>query len=189
MSRRIIYIKNPSSGSHFRNIGGGRAGAPTTNPKQPKAPLTPKAPKIPKSPDYADNGMSGANGYMPGYQAPSNWFIHTPSEAALNFGSYDGPGVGPYEQVFTPTFTPAETLLGEIYDIFTGVAPGGNIQWEVGDPGVLKYMEGGLAGDLATEAAGRNATESNPFFYQGTGQVANNYLNPNRNKKRPWWAR
>lgn len=47
--RRVIYIQNPSSGSHFRVLGSGGGKQPPLNPPR-KPPKPPKPPKIPKAP-------------------------------------------------------------------------------------------------------------------------------------------
>lgn len=46
--RRVIYIQNPSSGSHFRVLGNGSGKQPPLN----KPPKPPKPPKIPKAPTH-----------------------------------------------------------------------------------------------------------------------------------------
>ena len=186
MARRIIYIKNPSSGSNFRTIngGGGGGGAP-----RPKAPKMPRPSPLPPTPTGPFEGTGGAH-YA---QTPSDWFIGNTTDA-IDFGNYDpnAPGTGATELDFTPTFLDPQTLLGILYDIATGTAEGGNIQFPYGTPGTLK----GEFGDLSYEAFDANrqlyrhrpnvfgATPSNPFPTIGVPG-----LNPNRNKNRPWWAK
>jgi len=107
----------------------------------------------------------------------------------LDFGNYDptAMGIGPYSQEFTEFQDPL-TLLGKLYDIFTGVAEGGNIQWGPGTPGTLKD-------DLSLELAnmrinaGLYKRGTNPAFFGGTAKLPGIGLNPNRNKTRPWWAK
>ena len=190
MARRVIFIKNPSSGSNFRTINGGGGGAP-----RPKKPRKPKATPSTPAPSGPFEGTGGAR-YTP---TPSDWFVGNTTNP-LDFGSYDpnAAGTGPYLQEFTEFQDPL-TLLGELYDIFTGVAQGGNIQFAYGTVGTMKFGAGTFWDDAQQERFGANrqlfrhapsvfgATPSNPFPKLPNKGVPG--LNPNRNKNRPWWAK
>lgn len=66
--RRVIYIQNPSSGSHFRVLGSGGGNQPPLN--KPAKP--PKPPKVPSAPTHHGAGVpltggAGTGGGMPQY--------------------------------------------------------------------------------------------------------------------------
>src|SRR6266545_3208432 len=113
MPRRIIYLRNPSQGSHFRVLGGS-GGAGTSSPK-PKKQKPPKPGSAPTPGDTSGVGYSN-----PGYQTPTDWFVHHGTPGAPDFGSYDGPGgSGPYDIDFSsPYFEPADKLIWMLYDIY-----------------------------------------------------------------------
>lgn len=144
---RIIYIKNPSSGSHFRNLGGSRSSGGSSGPRPPRPPRPPKTPSGP--PEPTDNSDYG---YMPGPgPAPSDWA--TPDYEDDPYGNFGTPtpgldGVGPYEQEFS--LTPAEaaylysqdTSFGiQMYNLLVhGIDPSGlaSALLPYGTPGTLE---------------------------------------------------
>jgi len=70
--RRVIYIQNPSSGSHFRVLGSGGGKQPPLNkpPKTPKPPKPPKPKKTPLSaPQHHGPGvpLGGSDNTLPPY--------------------------------------------------------------------------------------------------------------------------
>jgi hypothetical protein len=193
MPRRIIYIQNPSSGSHFRTLdrsGGGSHYTP--RPRAPRAPTAPRTPRAPTTPPVFDNDVGDQNGYLPGYTPPANWWIHNAKPTPPNYGSYNGPGVGPYNTQFTPAFEQASTLLGELYDIAQGIDPyTGNTLPPYGTPGTLKYGVGSPGFDLTIEAIGRDAGRHSLTFGGPFAQIPSRYTvrSPKRNQPRPWWAK
>jgi hypothetical protein len=78
--RRIIYIKNPDQGSHFRTLDGG--GGTGGGGRQPRAPRTPGAPRIPHVPGGTYQNQGNGAIYN---RAPSDWAIGTRDT------SYPGP--------------------------------------------------------------------------------------------------
>jgi hypothetical protein len=97
MSRRIIYIKNPSYGSHFRTLNGGGGSS-----KGPKLPGAPKSPSLP-TPSPSNSGgpyTNSSNGAI--YQsASSSWAIGTRRRRRPNpTSTLPSYGVGPYDTSF-----------------------------------------------------------------------------------------
>jgi hypothetical protein len=176
MARKIIYIKNPKSGSNFRTIGG-------AGPSAPKQSKTPKTPKTPKTKLVDNNGFINGltdafgnslygNNASPGWQInnPKPQFDNNTSYSGLNFGTAPDYGVGPTLTDFTDPFKPPETLRGVIYDSLRGVGPKGNIQWLPFTAGSFKLIHTGN-------------------YPSWKGDLRTTTLAPNRNDPRPWWAR
>lgn len=193
MPRRIIYLRNPSEGSHFRVLGGSASTRPPRTKRTPK----PRALPVPKPEDR------NPNGYMPGYKTPTTWFVHHDSPGSPDFGSYDGPGTGPWDQPFTE-FEQASTDLGFLYDmLIRGIDPfTGNILPPLGTEGTMKFGAGTGWTDFQDqmEAAGifqgnttlvgyispSAAHTGNPWPEIPSGLRAKS---PKRNEPRPWWAK
>jgi hypothetical protein len=196
--RRVIYIKNPKSGSNFRTIngsggGGGRKWTPNPNGStlfdiigiQPWQPL-PNGPGI----NYSQGTWTGTGGAV--YNTPaSNWFVHHPS--APGFGNYNGPGVGPYQAPVFEQFQPAQTIWGSLYLIASGIDPNtGDILPPYGTPGTLRDEISLTLANQAIDAGwGGISGGKNPAYFGDTGKLSSAYWGkaPNRNKKRPWWAK
>lgn len=186
MPRRIIYIKNPKEGSNFRTIDADGGGP---KPPRPGLPRPPKG-KRPSPPKYPLT-LTGGGIYKP---PPSNWFIHQPGKP--NYGNLPNYGVGPYEQTWTSDFVPPTTIWGDLYLIAMGVDPAtGNILHGWGTPGTLKpfpQMSFGYGETWKIELY-KNLGKSEGFFGKLTPEgfvpTPPSYLAPNRNNKRPWWAK
>jgi hypothetical protein len=100
----------------------------------------PNGPGIPGTPGGPVTLTGGAIYGTPG----SDWALNNAEAPPPNFGSYSGPGVGPYEQQFTPGWIPPETLAGQLWtilvnqlDVYSGMpAPVG--PWDEGYFGLLE---------------------------------------------------
>jgi hypothetical protein len=179
---RIIYIRNPSSGSNFRTIGDGSGGGS----RPPKAKKPPKT----KTPSGAPNGWtltdSGAwrspNGAI--YQNTGEW---------RTFGThnnYSYQGQTPYTQEELARFQLLEfqdptTLLGDLYDIWVAhVAQRGNVQYPYGTPGTLVFGAGTAWQDFNQEQADAGRSDYTGYFpgTRPTGTIAPNAYTP-----RPAW--
>ena len=140
--RRVIYIKNPRQGSsHFITIegGGGGGGGPRPGPRPPRSgPPTDRNPILDNVEEWLTGGGDKGDGWkplppgegIPGrpagsvtltggaiYNMPaSNWYLYD-DEGQPNYGSYEGPGVGPYEQTFSPGWIQPRTLGGQLWTI------------------------------------------------------------------------
>lgn len=90
MPRRIIYIKNPSSGSNFRTLGGGGGSSPRA-PRQ-------STPRAPSAPTYGTGAVGYAGNYTQGTPSWSQWYNNFPAIQQL----------------------PAEIFTGQVPDGFTG---------------------------------------------------------------------
>lgn len=197
--RRIIYIKNPKQGSHFRTIGSDGGGKQP--PKRPSLfdilddlfpSFTPKpnGPGIPGSPGGPVTLTGGA---IYG-TSDSDWFIHKPGKP--DYGQPGVGGSGPYEQTWTSDFVPPTTIWGDLYLIAIGVDPAtGNILHAAGTPGTLRpfpEMSFGY-GETWKDEEYRLAGMSVAFFgkrnKKGFVPTPPSYRAPNRNNKRPWWAK
>jgi hypothetical protein len=177
--RKAVFAK-------LKKKGGG------STPKPPKAPKPPKGGGSGWTPGQTPGTVVGTGGAIYGTPAQDWYQAGQQAPAAHTWGNYQTEnGVGPYEQQFTPTFTPPETLWGELYDIATGVAEGGNIQWPAGTPGQLTAIAGTIWADPFYEqvAAGNLPPGYGTIVGGVEAELPGTYLNPKRNKKRPWWAK
>jgi hypothetical protein len=101
----------------------------------------PNGPGIPGTPGGPVTLTGGAIYGTPG----SGWAINNnPNQPPPNYGSYSGPGVGPYQQIFTPGWVPPQTLAGQIWtilvnglDIYSGM-PAPRFPWDEGYFGLLE---------------------------------------------------
>lgn len=150
--RRIIYIKNPSQGSHFRTISssGGSfntvlnkiIGKSTGDANKEPRPLPGTGPVQPGF--YAN-----PRGYLPNRTAPGSWAINNPEDEDTdnpwlspyaNSEPLPGYGVGPYEQEFTPPWEEPESLAGQLLIIAQGYDPAtGEPSPRFGEPGYHTY--------------------------------------------------
>jgi hypothetical protein len=188
MPRRVIYIRNPREGSNFRTLDGGGS-----SPRTPRAPKPPKPPKPPAGGGTTSTpGTIELTGGAIYNTAASQWYISNAAPAPHYFGQL--PGYGIQLDNTTPEFddfTPAETLWGSLYLIAHGIDPyNGDVLAPFGTPGTLRPL-GPLASQFANEMIGRNASASNPLYHGGITDLPSGYTvkHPNRNQKRPWWAK
>jgi hypothetical protein len=176
MPRRVIYIKNPKSGSHFRTIdgnsgsGGRRSGNNSGGIPQSVLDWTKNAhrkgfKKDGKGIPYRGGVVTLTGGAR--YNRPdSNWFIFQPQQGYSNFGTLPGNRVGPYEQEWTPEFQPASTLLGRLYDLARGIHPEtGGVVPPLGTTGTLKFGAGTMWMSLTQEQADTGRIPGNPAFH------------------------
>jgi len=212
--RRIIYIKNPKSGSHFRNIGGsgggggggssGSGSTPSQSPTGGNLPTSSQA-GVPQwngtewsnlpAPSQPGTGWNLPTGENYGGWANFGDPLQAQEEgssnpyAGLDFGTLPGYGVGPYQAPTFEAFVPSETLWGMIYDIATGVDPyTGDYQPGYGAPGTLVFgaavSEGSLL-EYQIHSAGYGPRGKSP------GRFAGDYHFGGRPKvkKRPWFLK
>jgi hypothetical protein len=189
--RRIIYIKNPKSGSHFRNIGGGGGGGGSSGsgstPSQP-----PSGSNVPTWNGTEWSGQGDEATSIPTWNqaiysdTPSDWAIGGSGIGTSGIPEYGGPGNVWEGQYTAPTFeefVPSETLWGMIYDIATGVDPyTGDYQPALGTPGTLIFNP--LGYDLTYEGMGRGGAGKYGTRYGG---VASTSGPRPLNRKRPWF--
>jgi hypothetical protein len=162
----------------------------------PGAGFTPKpnGPGIPGIPAGSSIGTGGAI-----YGTPaSNWFIAPPKDP--DYGSYSGPGVGPYQAPTFPNFQPAQTFWGSMYLIVNGVDPNtGDKLPPMGTPGTVKDT---ISIEFANEVIigsgfgtnfgiNKKNPKFNPAYYGNTGDLSSAWHGqaPKALKKRPWWAK
>jgi len=189
--------KKPPTSPTFS--GGGTAWHPATsilfnlNPvgfgKKKKKPFKPNGPGIP---GHAAGSWVGTGGAIYGTVA-SNWATKPKPKPPTtntnpNLNQIKG-GVGPYVAPTFAVFKPPTTIWEELYDITTGVGPGGNTQWRAGTPGTLKFGVGTAWDDLGQEYTDKHATEHIHGVYGATGnqKLPSTTLASNRNQKRPAW--
>lgn len=85
MPRRIIYIKNPSAGSHFRTLGasgGGGSKPPTTKPPKP----------TPPPPDFGIGAIGYGGNFTQGPPSWENWYNTFPNTTQIPPEAFSGPG-------------------------------------------------------------------------------------------------
>jgi len=174
MPGRIIYIRNPSSGSNFRTLQG-------TGTRPPKT-KTPKKPRKPKTEPPPDPSIG-----QPIYSSPGSW-IKKGKNPSFSDPLYPQPtgdiwATGPETTgIWGPEFIPPESLIQDFYDIFIAqLGERGNIQWPVGTPGTLRGMMELDAVHMAQEM-GVNISGNYP------GEIPNTNLAHNRYDARPWWT-
>lgn len=204
-----------------------KGGSSTKSPKTPKAPKTPGPTDDlftrlevdnPASPFYNPSfplpngpgipGWEGGSVTLTGgaiYNTPSSdWFINN-NKPAVDYGSYNGAGVGPYELDFS--LTPAQaaflyrqnTGLGvELYNLMAhGIQPGAvGMNAPYATPGQLKFGVGTGWDDMAQEQAAAERIRytgtygsAGPENLYGFGIPASqlNQKKPKKKKSRPTW--
>ena len=183
MPGRIVYIRNPKSGSHFRTMPGKSAsqGVPTWNgtrwtnlPKGRKRP-TGSAYNLPTGENYG----GWANFGDPLLETPP--MVSNNPYAGMDFGTLPGYGVGPYQAPTFEDFQPAETLFGQLYDIATGVDPyTGQHQQRLFAPGTLQFNPLNFIGfdqAYARQSIGLPGSTTSRGTYNAGSRI--------QNKKRP----
>lgn len=187
MPRRVIYIKNPTRGSHFRTIEGGKTGGASgkvislgpnlmdpiiewmlrggSNAPKKKAK---KAKGIPYTPGIFI-GTGGARYKTAG----KNWFKAPLEPGVIPYGLSDMIEhlAALYEQQYTQDFQPALTILGALYDLSQGIDPNtGDIMPAFGTPGTLQFGAGTpyMAAQAELAASGFQLFPHDPLVFGST---------------------
>lgn len=140
MPRRIIYIQNPSEGSHFRTIdGGGGSSGGSRSPRRGKGvPYTPTpyTPSIPPGTVALTGGAIYAG-------TPSGWGNYGNVQNPVYPGMSVGGTGGMYEQQYSED--ESDAAYGNIFlDILSGIDPfSGDTISPYGTPGTLQVIEFG----------------------------------------------
>jgi len=201
MPRRIIYIKNPSQGSHFRNIGGSSGGGGGSSGGGSTPSQSPTGGNLPQwngtewsnlpAPSQPGTGWNLPTGENYGGWANFGDPLQAQEEgssnpyAGLDFGTLPGYGIGPYQAPTFEAFIPSETLWGMIYDAVTGVDPyTGDYQPGLGAPGTLQFKLLGYDLDYEEMATGRSHQAETRY---GGDASAYHFGGRPLNRKRPWF--
>ncbi len=195
MPRRIIYLRNPSAGSHFRTLGGS-SGAPRTGTSRTRS----SKPSLPPNTYQTSTGARYKT-------TPGNWAINNADPSYIHYADLDygdgihptnlGPfGAGAYQQQWTADFEPASTLLGQLYDIAQGYDPdtGAGLP-NMNTPGVLKFGVGTVWMNIQAEIMDKgaqgyslNGNPINPLVVGGEmGLIPPAFPNAPANYSRPAW--
>jgi hypothetical protein len=186
MTRRVIYLRNPSEGSNFRTINGSGGGGGTRPPKKTKT----KAPKPPSSgwrPGPTPGTWVSPRGTI--YKAtPSNWltFHDNPGMGYMDdVNSSGGQSTGLYDAFefgTTLEYEGPNTLVGDLFFILNGVDPERGVALPpYGAPGTLRSPLMIEAANMMNQVGNYSMT---PFF-PGKLQM---YATPTL-QQRPAWLK